>query len=84
MGKELYILTIIFINRYLVNVIWKVLYPAINEASLVKDCFPLPPTPTNNALPLGVLIIREILTKCIIASLKNTKSIPAPLMLSLY
>lgn len=29
----------------LVSVIWNVLYPAMNEESFVKDCFPLPPTP---------------------------------------
>lgn len=71
-------------HPYLVSVIWKVLYPAMKEANLVNDCLPDPPTPTKRAWPLGVLIMREILTKWIMASLKNTKSIPAPRILSLY
>lgn len=45
---------------HLVSVIWKILYPAIKEASLVRDCLPDPPTPTRRALPHGVRIIREI------------------------
>lgn len=42
------------------SVIWKILYPAIKEASLVSDCLPEPPTPTRRALPHGVRIIRDI------------------------
>lgn len=38
------------------------------DASLVRLCFPDPPTPTNNAFPCGVRIIRDILIKRIIAS----------------
>lgn len=52
----------------LVRVIWKVLYPAINEASRVRDCFPDPPTPTNKACPFGVLMMRDIFTRLVIAS----------------
>ena len=45
---------------YLVKVIWNILYPAMKEANRVRDCFPEPPTPTSNAFPRGVLMIREI------------------------
>ena len=45
---------------HLVSVIWKILYPAIKEASRVRDCLPEPPTPTRRAFPQGVRIIREI------------------------
>ena len=45
---------------YLLRVIWNILYPAINDANLVSDCFPEPPTPTNRALPRGVRIILDI------------------------
>lgn len=63
-------------ETYLVSVIWNVLYPAINEDSLVKLCLPEPPTPTNKAWPLGVLITREILTRLVMASWRrNIKSI---------
>ena len=31
------------------------------DASLVKLCFPVPPTPTSKALPRGCLTIRAIL-----------------------
>lgn len=53
---------------YLVKVIWKLSYPAMYDASLVRLCFPDPPTPTNNAFPCGVRIIRDILIKWMIAS----------------
>lgn len=33
----------------LVRVIWKVLYPAMNDESFVRDCLPLPPTPEKSA-----------------------------------
>ena len=46
--------------HYLERVIWKILYPAIKEANLVRDCLPEPPTPTRRALPQGVRIIRDI------------------------
>lgn len=49
-------------EHYRVRVIWKILYPAMNEASLVRLCFPEPPTPTNKALPLGVRIILDTYT----------------------
>ena len=70
--------------HYLVKVIWNVLYPAMKEASLVSDCLPEPPTPTRRACPLGVRMIREIFTRWVMASLKNTRSIPEPRILSLY
>lgn len=38
------------------------------DASLVRLCFPDPPTPTNNAFPCGVRIIRDTLIKWMIAS----------------
>ena len=68
----------------LVRVIWKVLYPAMKEASLVRDCFPEPPTPTSRALPRGVRMMRDTFTRCIMASLKKTRSMPDPRMPSLY
>lgn len=46
--------------QYLERVIWKILYPAMKEANLVRDCLPEPPTPTRRALPHGVRIIRDI------------------------
>lgn len=49
-----------FILSYLVNVIWNIWYPAIKEANLERLCFPEPPTPTSNAFPHDVRIIREI------------------------
>lgn len=50
----------VLINAYLVNIIWNVSYPATKDASLVKLCFPEPPTPTKRAFPRGVRITREI------------------------
>ena len=47
-------------NIYLVSVIWNILYPAMKDASLVRLCFPEPPTPTNKAFPRGILIILDI------------------------
>lgn len=49
-------------EHYRVRVIWKILYPAMNEASLVRLCLPEPPTPTNKALPPGVRIILDTYT----------------------
>ena len=46
----------------LVRVIWKILYPDTNDASLVKDCLPEPPTPTSRECPRGVRITRRIWT----------------------
>ena len=46
----------------------------MNAASLVSVCFPLPPTPTMSALPLGYLRILEILEMCSKHSGKRTKS----------
>ena len=43
-----------------VRVIWKILYPAMKEANLVRLCLPEPPTPTSRALPLSVRMMREI------------------------
>jgi len=51
-------LTQLTVFVYLDNVIWKLRYPAINEASFVRDCLPEPPTPTSKALPMGVYRIR--------------------------
>lgn len=51
-----------------VSVIWKVWYPAMKDASLVRLCFPEPPTPTSRALPCGVLRMREIRIRWIMAS----------------
>lgn len=33
--------------------------PAMKDARLERDCFPLPPTPTSNAFPLGDLLVAE-------------------------
>lgn len=57
----------------LVRVIWKVWYPAMNEANLVRLCFPDPPTPTSRAFPCGVRRIREIRIRWVIASCHWTK-----------
>lgn len=43
----------------------------MKAASRAKDCFPLPPTPTNNALPRGDSRILLILNYGIIIDLKN-------------
>lgn len=45
--------------HYRVIAIWKVLYPAIKDDSLVSDCFPEPPTPTNITFPRGWRIARD-------------------------
>lgn len=50
----------------------KTVIEAMWEASLVKLCFPDPPTPTNSALPLGCFKMRLIRDKWAMASLKNT------------
>ena len=47
----------------------------MNAASLVNDCLPLPPTPTNNAFPPGIFRIRLNLEICSIANPNITKSI---------
>jgi hypothetical protein len=39
---------------------WNVLYPAMNDANLVNDCLPEPPTPTRRTLPPGCRNVREI------------------------
>lgn len=46
----------------------------MDAANLVKDCFPLPPTPTNKADDRGILIILLILKRCLTASSNKTKS----------
>mmetsp|Transcript_7058 Transcript_7058/g.26722 ORF Transcript_7058/g.26722 Transcript_7058/m.26722 type:complete len:293 (-) Transcript_7058:1533-2411(-) len=53
----------------------KHLNPATNEANLVSDCLPLPPTPTSIAFPLGCRKIRVNRAACSAASRKNTKFI---------
>jgi hypothetical protein len=49
-----------FTPAHLVSVIWNIWYPAIKEASFERLCFPEPPTPTSNAFPQEVRMIREI------------------------
>ena len=56
----------------------------MKDASRVRLCLPDPPTPTNKALPRSVRMRRDIFIKWTIASLKNTRSIPEPLIVSLY
>ena len=48
---------------------------AMYALNFVNDRFPLPPTPTNNALPRGQPMMREMRIKCSNASSKNTKFI---------
>lgn len=62
MDKEIRQCVCIVSEYYRVRVIWKMSYPAMNEASLVKLCLPEPPTPTNKALPPGVRIILDTYT----------------------
>lgn len=47
----------------------------MNADRRASDCFPLPPTPTSNALPLGSSIIRLIRHTCAIASSNSTRFI---------
>lgn len=47
----------------------------MEDANLVIDYLPDPPTPTNNAFPPGYFNIRETINKCSIAKLNNTRSI---------
>lgn len=47
----------------------------MKEASLVKDYFPEPPTPTKRAWPAGEDTILAIQQTCLIASSKRTKFI---------
>jgi hypothetical protein len=54
----------------------------MNVASLDKDYFPEPPTPTSKACPWELAIILEILHVCFIASSKRTRSMTA--LVSLY
>lgn len=44
----------------------------MNDANLVTDCLPLPPTPTSNAEERGCFNILVSLSKCLRASLNNT------------
>jgi hypothetical protein len=53
----------------------------INEANLVRDYFPEPPTPTNKACPADGITILQILQICFIASSKRTNPIYAKLSL---
>ena len=56
----------------------------MNDANFVRDYFPEPPTPTNNAFPLGELIILESLNKWYKASSKITRLIYFEEFFSLY
>jgi hypothetical protein len=47
----------------------------MKQPSLVKDCFPEPPTPTRRMFPPGELIVLVILRRCLRASSKITKFI---------
>ncbi len=58
-----------------VTTIWFISYPTINAANLDKDYLPDPPTPINNAWPVGKSKILAILEMWAIASLKRTKFI---------
>lgn len=55
----------------------------VSAASLVRDCFPDPPTPTNKAEDLVYWMILEILRKCLKASSNSTKCIFLELYLKL-
>ena len=59
-----------------------VLMPHRCAESFESDCLPEPPTPTSRAWPPGLLMMREILQMCFMASSKSTKSIVA--FVSLY
>ena len=59
-----------------------VLMPHRCAESFESDCLPEPPTPTSRAWPPGLLMMREILQMCFMASSKSTKSIVA--LVSLY
>lgn len=50
----------------------------MNEANLVRDYLPEPPTPISIALPLGYLSILATLSTCSKASSKNTNFILEP------
>jgi hypothetical protein len=58
-----------------VSDIWKNTCLQMNDANLVNDYFPDPPTPTKRQFPLGELMILVILSKCLSASSKITKFI---------
>jgi hypothetical protein len=47
----------------------------MKHPSLVKLCFPEPPTPTRRMFPPGELIVLVILKRCLSASSKITKFI---------
>lgn len=62
MNWYIYIHTTLICEHYRVRVIWKILYPAMKEANLVRLCLPEPPTPTSRALPPAVRIILDTYT----------------------
>lgn len=64
-----------FSPKVLVITIQQQISRSISAASLVKDYFPDPPTPTNRPDDLGVPTIREILSRCLKASSKSTRGI---------
>ena len=47
----------------------------MKQPSRVSDCRPEPPTPTSIALPRSCRRMREMRTRCFIASSKNTRFI---------
>jgi hypothetical protein len=55
--------------------IWNSLKSAMLTARVVKLLRPLPPTPTNRALPLGWLMTREMREMCSIAFANSTSAI---------
>ncbi len=48
---------------------------SLKVTDLVRDCLPVPPTPTSSALPRSCLMIRAIRVTCSMASKKNTSFI---------
>ena len=60
-----------------VSLSWTTEKPPMNAASRVSDCLPLPPTPTNSALPRGLSRMREMRQTWPIACSKSTRSIVA-------
>ena len=59
----------------LVNMSYLMTLRPISAASLVRDCFPEPPTPTSSADDLGCLIILLILIRWHMASSNSTRFI---------
>ncbi|TNN79444.1 hypothetical protein EYF80_010258 [Liparis tanakae] len=60
---------------------WESSDSAMWAANRVRDCRPLPPTPTSRAWPLGCLRMREMRHTCSMANRKSTRFMGALLML---